>query len=67
MFTNKNWYITVNNVQELIDELKCLPPTTLIKYPNSENLDIVLINRDTEDVYLSFAEGGECEQLFGDN
>ncbi|MBT3234014.1 MAG: hypothetical protein HN356_14525 [Calditrichaeota bacterium] len=29
----------------------------------NKGVDIVLLNRDTEDVYLTFEEGGKWEQL----
>ena len=33
------------------------------KTNKNKGVDIVLLNRDTEDVYLTFEEGGKWEQL----
>ena len=76
MFTNQNWYQTVRTVQDLVNELKRLRQDMPVKLHENQNIqsddtnknknigvDIVLLNRDTEDVYLTFEEGGKWEQL----
>jgi hypothetical protein len=70
VFTNQKWYRTVNTVEDLIVELKRLRKDMPVKFNTnqnnqSESVDVVLLNRDTEDVYVSFAEGGEWEKLLG--
>ena len=76
MFTNQNWYQTVRTVEDLVTELKRLRQDMPVKLHENQNIqsdsvdtkvgvgvDIVLLNRDTEDVYLTFEEGGKWEQL----
>ena len=68
MFTNQKWYTTVNTVETLIQELKRLPPEMFVKYDNNfDDLDLVIFNRDSDDEYLSFAEGGEWERILGND
>ena len=68
MFTNQKWYTTVTTVETLIQELKRLPPEMFVKYDNNfDDLDLVIFNRDSDDEYLSFAEGGEWERILGDD
>ena len=68
MFTNQKWYTTVTTVETLIQELKRLPPEMFVKYNNNfDDLDLVIFNRDSDDEYLSFAEGGEWERILGDD
>ena len=39
-----------------------------VKYDNNfDDLDLVIFNRDSDDEYLSFAEGGEWERILGDD
>ena len=78
MFTNQNWYQTVRTVEDLVNELKRLRHDMPVKLHKNQSdtsvdtsvdtnktvgVDIVLLNRDTEDVYLTFEEGGKWEQL----
>ena len=68
MFTNQKWYTTVTTVETLIQELKRLPPEMFVKYNNNfDDLDLVIFNRDSDDEYLSFAEGGEWERILGND
>ena len=68
MFTNQKWYTTVTTVETLIQELKRLPPEMFVKYDNNlDDLDLVIFNRDSDDEYLSFAEGGEWERILGND
>jgi len=68
LFTNQKWYTTVTTVETLIQELKRLPPKMFVKYDNNlDDLDLVIFNRNSDDEYLSFAEGGEWERLLGND
>jgi len=62
LFTNEKWYVTVNTVEELINELKLLPPMLPVKQGN-DGVDVVMFNRERDDEYLTFEEGGEWIRL----
>ena len=50
------------NIQS--DDINITVDTKTNKNKNKNiGVDIVLLNRDTEDVYLTFEEGGKWEQL----
>ena len=47
--------------------MECLSPKLLVKQGNKDCADIVIFNRDTDDEYISFEEGGEWDKILEAN
>jgi len=54
--------VTVNTVEDLINELKLLPPKLAVK-KNDDGVDVVIFNRDSDAAYIGFEPGGEWRQI----
>lgn len=62
MFSNGEWNKNVKTVGEMIDELSLLDPNLPVKQGFSESVDIVVFNRNRDDVQVAFEEGGSWDE-----
>jgi len=59
MFSNGKWHKNVTTVGEMVQELSLLDPDIPVKEGFSDSVDIVVFNRDGDDIQVGFDEGGE--------
>ena len=61
-FSNGKWHINVVTVGEVVAELSLLDPTLPVHSSFIDSVDIVVFNRDREDIHVSFEDGEEWTQ-----
>lgn len=62
MFSNGKWHKNVTTVGEMVRELSLLDPSIPVKEGFSDSVDIVVFNRDEDDIQVGFDEGGEWDK-----
>lgn len=58
-FSNNSPQVAVKTVSDVINELSRLPGDLPVKHGSSEFVDLVIFNRNHNDTYLGFEDGGD--------